>query len=153
MFVSWTPEEPDSFIAPASCRNPGVAPADRDPCDKASNGRGQRDQASPGDLAAAAALNGRPARHAHLGAGRDRDQMRRRHQVVRYRRRLASTTTMQRADISYTLALGPTGTAHPGAVIRSDIRLTGADSLLGPLITRPARFRRAIDWGLRDLPT
>ena len=60
-------------------------------------------------------------------------------------RRLASTTTMQQADISYTLTFEPAGT---GTRMRwsGQVRPKGAYRLLGPLITWLGRRQERRIW-------
>jgi uncharacterized protein YndB with AHSA1/START domain len=60
-------------------------------------------------------------------------------------RRLASTTTMQQADISYTLTFEP---ATPGTRMRwsGQVRPKGVFKLLGPLITWMGRHQEQRIW-------
>jgi uncharacterized protein YndB with AHSA1/START domain len=60
-------------------------------------------------------------------------------------RRLASTTTMQQADISYTLTFEPAG---PGTRMRwsGQVRPKGPYKLLGPLITSLGRRQERRIW-------
>jgi uncharacterized protein YndB with AHSA1/START domain len=60
-------------------------------------------------------------------------------------RRLASTTTMQQADISYTLTFDP---ATPGTRMRwsGQVRPKGVFKLLGPLITWMGRHQEQRIW-------
>jgi uncharacterized protein YndB with AHSA1/START domain len=61
-------------------------------------------------------------------------------------RRLASTTSMQQAEISYTLTFEPVG---PGTRMRwsGQVRPKGAYRLLGPLITWLGRRQERRTWG------